>query len=157
MLASGVTTLGAASIMGVSTVSAATQSGQTGQTLADRLATTFHLKKSDVQKVIDEDRQAHQADMQKQLENRLAQAVKDGKITSAQKTLILNKLSELQKAHEANKNTNMTDAQRKAAMDKEIADLKAWAKANNIPTNLVMPPMGPGPNGGPKPSDSSSN
>ncbi|MEO6077841.1 MAG: hypothetical protein ABIP54_03570, partial [Candidatus Andersenbacteria bacterium] len=49
--------------------------------LIDALVQRFGLNKTDVQQVFDANRTAHQADRQQHEADRLAQAVKDGKLT----------------------------------------------------------------------------
>src|SRR3989338_6615511 len=76
-------------------------------TLLDRIAEKFNLKKEDVQKVADDFRLEKQKTMQEQrrknLDEKLTQAVKDGKITESQKQEILKKMEELQKNNEADR------------------------------------------------------
>lgn len=142
LLNSLVTTLAIASVIGIGVVSA--ESTTTGQSLADKIASKFNLKSADVQKVIDEDRTAHEADRRAEMKTKLDQAVKDGKITAEQETKLLAKLDEMDAARErASSNTSTSEADRKTAMDKERTDFEAWLKANNIPTDIV-PMMGKG-------------
>jgi hypothetical protein len=138
-IATGVTL---ASLTGVGVVSAATSTTTTGDgqsSLITKIATKFGLKEADVKAVFDEDRTAHQAERQAQVEKELTQLVTDGKITADQKTLILNKAKEVQAAREANRDTMMskTDAERKAAMDAEKTALEQWAKDNGISTDYL--------------------
>ena len=131
-----------ASIAGVGVVSAATNTNPTtdGQsTLIDKIATKFHLNKTDVKAVFDENRATHEADRQKANETRLDQAVKDGKITSAQKTLILSKQSEMKAEMKADHDStgDKTGAERKAEMDTKRAEIEKWATDNNIPIEYL--------------------
>ena len=143
LISSLVTTLAVASVVGLGAVKA---EGTTGsQNLADKIATKFNLKSADVQKVIDEDHTAHEAERKAEMKTKLDQAVKDGKITADQETKLIAKLDEMQAAHEKARTSNSTlsAADRKAAIDKERTDFEAWLKANNIPTDIV-PMMGKG-------------
>jgi len=149
-IATGVTL---ASLTGVGVVSAATSTTTTGDgqsSLITKIATKFGLKEADVKAVFDEDRTAHEAERQAQVEKELTQLVTDGKITADQKTLILNKAKEVQAAREANHTAmeSKTDAERKAAMDAEKTALEQWAKDNGISTDYLKYVGGFGGHGG---------
>ncbi len=144
-----------AGLIGVSTVSAANSPG----TLANKIASTFHLNASDVQKVIDQNHSDREAQHQQDMKARLDQAVKDGKITGAQETLIIDKQKELQSQRESLK--DKTPEERRTAMQQTRTELEAWAKQNNIPLQYLAPfgrgmghHMGMAPDGG-SPTDSS--
>jgi len=136
------------------------------QSLVQKIADKFGLKKEDVQAVFDQDRSDRQAEMETKKLAELDQLVKDGKITEAQKQLIINK----QKERETNRQTEMqtmqgkTDEERKAAfeanktkMQTERKALEDWATQNGIDVKYLMGgfgghggpggPGGPGPNG----------
>lgn len=125
------------------TALAATSGGQE-DTLADKIAQKFNLKKEDVQSVIQEDRQQHQAEHRQRLTERLTQAVADKKITEQQKSDILAKLQEMDTFRDTLKDKSAEE--RRAAMDQKRDELKTWFQQNNIPTDLIGP--GPGGRGG---------
>lgn len=135
-----------AGVYGAAKVSAATDTSGTNpqSSLVQKIADTFHLDKSKVQAVFDEDRTAREAERETQYEARLTQAVKDGQLTEAQKALVLAKHKELEAARktamDAAKSSDQATSQadRKAAMDKQKADIDAWAKANNIDAKWLM-------------------
>ncbi len=146
--------LGAASLIsvgglaGTGIVSAASGNGSGSTSLVDAIATKFHLNKSEVQSVVDQNRAEHEAEHQKKFESRLDQAVTDGKITSAQKTQILAKEKELKSYMESLK--DKTPQERHKLMKAKLDALKTWAKQNGIPSQYVMfGPGGPGHHGGP--------
>jgi 3-hydroxyacyl-CoA dehydrogenase len=58
-------------------------------TLAQDIANKFHLDQSQVQSVIDQHRATNQQNRETKYEDRLTQAVKDGKLTDAQKQAVL--------------------------------------------------------------------
>jgi hypothetical protein len=134
--------LGAAGL-GAATVSAAS-SGQTG-TLAQKLASAFNLDASKVQSVIDQDRSDHAAQHQAKYEERLTQAVKDGKLTEAQKQAILDENKKLKTEMDAAK--DKTGAERKTALDNIRTEATDWAKAQNLDAKWLMA-GGPHPRGG---------
>lgn len=148
--AGAATVFGAATMVGVA--QAATTTGS--DNLVDKISQRFNVDKAEVQKVFDEERTARQAEREQRYEERLSQAVKDGKLTEDQKTKLLAKHKELkaemEKRHESREAergdmAQKTEAerealveQRKAEMDKQRAEIEAWEKANNIPSGYLM-------------------
>jgi hypothetical protein len=123
-----------------------------GSTLVEKIATKFNVDKAEVQKVFDEDRDAHHAEMEKKYEERLSKAVTDGKLTAEQKDKILAKHKELKAQMEARKESfaDKTHEERKAEMDKQHEEIQAWLKSNNIPEEyfgFMMKAPGPGKDG----------
>jgi hypothetical protein len=123
----GVSTLG---IIGLA--SAATS--QPGS-LASEIAQKFHLNQSDVQAVIDQHRTEAQGSREQKYEERLTQAVTDGKLTSAQKDQILAKHKELMSFMDSLK--GKTPAERRTAMEQKRTELQQWAKDNKIPAGYL--------------------
>ena len=112
--------------------------------MVQKIADKFGLNKNDVQAVFDQERTERQAEMQAKYETQLTQYVKDGKITEAQKQLILTKHKEIQ----ANRTSEMqsmqgkTQAERKTAMDAKRTELETWATQNGIDVKYLMGGMG---------------
>jgi len=132
-----------AGIAGLGVASAATNNPQPNS-IIDKIATKFNLNRNDVAPVFEEDRAEHEAEHQQQVEDRLTQAVADGKITEAQKAKILAKLKEIQTNREAWK--GKTPEERHKAM-KELHDsLQKWADENGISLEYLHMGMG-GPHG----------
>jgi len=133
LLLLGVVTFGATS------VSAQDQTSDHYSSLITKIAQKFNLKEADVKSVFDEDKQAMQTKMKQKLSDNLSQLVTQGKITEVQKNAIIAKMAELQKKHEADRQSqkSMTPEQRKAAMDKERSNLEAWAKEQGIDLSLI--------------------
>jgi len=115
---------------------------QTG--LIDKLVSVFKLNKTDVEKVFTdyraENQKTRQAEMLMKITEKLSALVKDGKITEAQKNLILNKHKQLQTQRQADveKWQSMTPAERMTEMAKRQTELEAWAKQNNIDISYVL-------------------
>lgn len=133
--------------------SAATQHGNGDKPmsgLAAAIAKKFNLKESDVQAVFDANHTQMEAQRETDIKNRVAQLVKDGKLTSTQADLINAKRAELQKTREANRASmdSKSHAERKAAMDAERTALDKWFTDNNIPTEYRHLVFGGG-HGGP--------
>jgi uncharacterized protein (DUF3084 family) len=135
-----------AGIYGTAQVSAATNTTDPHGSLIQKLADTFHVDKSKVQAVFDQNRAENQASREKNYEDRLTQAVTDGKITSAQKDAILAENKKLKAEMETAKNDATAD--RKTAMDKIRTEAKDWATQNNIDEKWLMGGMGGHPRGG---------
>jgi hypothetical protein len=121
-------------------------------TLVQKIASKFGLNVNDVQAVFDQDRTDRQAQQEKDYEARLAQAVTDGKITEAQKQLILTKHKELEASRQSQMQSmqGKTQAERKATMESERTALETWAKENNIDMSYLIGGRGIGHRGGPK-------
>lgn len=120
---------------GVSAVYAQTTNAEAPMTsLVQKIATRFNLNQADVQAVFDEQHKEMQAKHEARFEDRLTQAVKNGKITETQKQAIIAKEKELQAQREANKESfkNMSEEERKTVREKERAALEQWSKENNI-------------------------
>lgn len=136
MLVGGaVLSVGAASIGSLGVASAATNSGDSGQSsVVDKLVAKFGLNKADVQKVFDEDRSAHQAEREQKVKDKLAELVKEGKLTQDQADKLVAKAKELQTARQANREAmkDKSKEERKAVMDKEREALDKWLSDNKI-------------------------
>ena len=132
---------------GVASVSAATTTTDASYSpIVEKIANKFNLNKDEVKKVFDEQHKEREAERQKTLEDKLTQAVKDGKITEDQKTKLLTKLEELHKTREANRQ-NVKEAKQnmRQTMQKERTELEQWAKdngINNLRDLLPTPPAG---------------
>jgi competence protein ComGC len=109
-------------------------------TLVQKLADKFGLNKDEVQAVFDQEKTDRQADRQNKFGARLDQLVKDGKITEAQKQLILDKFKtiEADRAAKMEQMKSMTPDQRKAAMKADHEALQKWASDNGIDLKSVF-------------------
>jgi polyhydroxyalkanoate synthesis regulator phasin len=134
-----IVSLGASSVVGMGLAHAATTSANQ-DSLVDKIASKFNLNKSDVQKVFDDDRTAHQAEREHKMKERLDQAVKDGKLTQAQADKLIAKHEELEATRQANRDAmkDKTEAERKAAMGAERTAYKQWLTDNGIPAEFGM-------------------
>lgn len=125
-------------------VSVSAQTSNPTSDIVTKIAQKFGLKEGDVQTVFDEVRTQHFAQNQTRFNEYLAQAVKDGKLTEAQKQVILDKHKDLFEKKPINREAfqSMTPEQRKAAKEKAHADLKAWADANGIDMQYLFGGIG---------------
>ena len=141
-----IVSVGAASVAGMGVASAASN-GSSSNSLVDKIATKFNLKKDDVQKVFDEEHAARQTERQQKLKDRLDQAVKDGKITQDQEDKLIAKLKELEADRQAfREQKEETQAERDAHKAKMDA-FKQWLADNKIPEDLARPMGGRGHHG----------
>jgi predicted phage gp36 major capsid-like protein len=148
----GAVTLATAGIIMVSTVSAATNTGNNLMSdLVSAIAQKFNLNASDVQKVFDDQRAQMHNQMEQKYTDMINKAVTQGKLTQDQASKILAKKADLETQREAFR-ANMegkTKAERQAEMKVQKDSLDQWAKDNNIPVNYLMMFGGPkGPKGG---------
>lgn len=121
---------------------AQTQSGgqESMTSLVQKIADKFNINKNDVQAVFDQNRQEMQAKRETRYEAKLAQLVKDGKITEQQKQLLLDKHKQLVSEMQSNKVNlkSLTPAARKAKRQ----ELQAWAKQNGVDIKYLMGGLG---------------
>lgn len=115
--------------------------------LVDKIASTFNLDKTKVQEVFDEQRSEMETKREAEVETKLQTLVNNGTITAEQKTAIKAKMAEMKAERESNKDDfkDMTEEERKAAMDKKKTELETWAKEQGIDlTKLTGIFRGPG-------------
>ena len=128
-------------------------SSTTGKTnpmsgLISAIAEKFNLEESDVQAVFDDYQTQAQAnrqkDMSQKVEDELAQAVTDGKLTQSQADLIIAKRAELEadkpaidKTDSSESKTSKTKEELDAKRAAQQAELKQWATDNNIPEEYI--------------------
>lgn len=121
-------------------VSASAAPNNQDDSLADKIATKFNLKKDDVQSVVteyrSEKRAEHREEHQKRLEERLTQAVKDGKLSEDQKSKILEYLKSQSTFFESLK--DKSEEERKTARETHREEVKKWASDNGIDLKYVL-------------------
>ena len=131
MVATVVASVGTLGIIGLASAAGNTKPAS----LAQELAQKFNLKQSDVQMVIDQHKGEAQTYHEQQYEQRLAQAVTDGKLTTAQRDEILAKHKVLMSFVATLK--GKTPAERKTAIQEQRTDIENWEKNNNIPAGYL--------------------
>lgn len=126
----------------VSTVSAQTPAGVSGN-IVRKIAQKFNLNQADVQKVFDDAKYERKSQLQSNLENKLNQAVKTGKITDTQKKTILKKFADL-KNNKPNFSgfKNKTLKERRQAMDTKKAEFEKWLKDNSLTARTLQEVLG---------------
>ena len=128
-------TVGVAMLLGVNFAFA--ENGST--TLTDRIAAKFNLNKTEVQKVVDDFQTEKRAEMEKIRTEELQKKVDTGTITAEQKTLIENKIKEIETQREALRDQNLTREEMQIKMQTSREELKTWAINNKIDLSLIMP------------------
>lgn len=125
------------------------------QTIIQRIAQRFNLNEGDVQAVFNASKQERHAQKLTQIEGQLSTDVTSGKITEAQKQLILNKMKETffpseMKELEQNhlEQLDGDHSQMKAQMRTKKAELENWARQNSIDLNYLLSLKGHGGMGG---------
>jgi hypothetical protein len=132
----------------VGLASAATSTADTGSnSIVEKLATKFNLNKEDVQAVFDEEHKAHKAEMQQRQQERLTQAVEDGKLTQEQADHITQVRKEIE-ALLGDARPNELGDEVHEQIKQKIEALHDWAKENDVDL-LYVKAGGPG-FGGPK-------
>jgi hypothetical protein len=106
-------------------------------TLVQKLAQKFKVDESEIQTVFDQVHEQKRSEMQKKFEDRLSQLVTEGKITEAQKQLLLSKQKELQQMRTTM--LDMTPEERKVQKQQLQTELKEWAEQNDIDLHYLMP------------------
>lgn len=133
ILAIAILTLAGAATIGFRSVYATDSQGKY-PSIIQKLVERFGLNETDVQTVFDEVKQEKQSLMQERFEERLNQAVGDGKLTEAQKQLVLDKHQEMVVNRQENKEDwhDMTFEQIRIYKQEYKEDLENWATQNDI-------------------------
>lgn len=127
---------------GLSAVAAETQTDYNFPPVIQKLVERFNLDPAKVEEVLQQDRKEREAKRQAIFEDRLEQAVKDGKLTEKQKEAILAKRSELQAKVESLR--NLTPEERYGALRQLREEVAAWAKENGIDAKWLLTGKGRG-------------
>ncbi|MDQ1283732.1 MAG: hypothetical protein QG620_80 [Patescibacteria group bacterium] len=127
-----------AGVYGISKVSA--EENGRRFSMVEKIAEKFGLNKGEVEKVFEENRSEHQAQMKNNFEERLNEAVSKGELTEAQKQLILAKKEEMENEREKNRedHRNLSAEERKNKMEERRSELEKWAKDNGIDVGYLM-------------------
>ena len=135
---------GIASVMGAgifaSTTYAENTTNNPQDTLIDKISQRFNLNRDEVKDFFIEVESDRHKEMENKMQERLTTLVTEGKITEAQKTLIIQKHTEMRAEMEKNKGEmkDLTPEQRRAKMDEHKVEMDAWAKANGIDPVYLM-------------------
>jgi hypothetical protein len=138
MVAGAVASIGLASAVVVPGLASAETDGSAKTSLVDKLTKKFNLNKDEVKEVFEEHHAEKEALHKQKLEERLDQAVKDGKLTEEQKSKILAKMEEL-KANRPDKEElkDKSAEERRQLMQQHHDELKKWAEEHDIPEEYL--------------------
>lgn len=108
--------------------------------LISKIAQKFNLNEADVKAVFQEEMDTRHAQMKQQMEEKLTQAVKEGKITEAQKTAIQEKFGQpFTKKVEAGE---MSEEEMQAFHQQRKAEMDTWLSQNGLTHALLREIMG---------------
>lgn len=109
--------------------------------IIEKIATRFNLNQDEVQQVFDEHREERREARRSMIEEKLNQAVTDGKITEAQKQLLLDKKEEMMNEHQGKMEEfrNLSQEEKREKMQEHRGEFQAhreefktWAEENGI-------------------------
>lgn len=142
MLAAGaVTTVAFASLAGLGTVSAQSNSGN-DKGIVDSISTKFGLNKDEVQAVFDEHKDEMHANREQKHEQRLQSLVDNGTISAEQKAALETKHDEMEAARKALENQDINRKEMHVQMEKAREEFKAWAVEQGINLDEINPERG---------------
>ena len=132
------------SVLGVRSVRA--DENSTYPPIVQKLVERFNLNTEEVQQVFDEARGERQQEMQVRFEERLNQAVSEGKINQEQKEAIMAKKDEMK----ANRGEfkDLTPEERHQNREAHRQEMETWAEENGIDLSLMPMLLGGGHRGG---------
>jgi len=115
-------------------------------TIIEKLVDRFGLNKEEVETVFEEVRQERQQQGQARFEERLSQAVEEGKITEEQKQAVIDKKAEMQADCQQLK--DLSPEERKETMENHHQEMKTWVEEQGIDLTTLPLFLGRGPRGG---------
>lgn len=132
----GTATLGTSQI-----VHAQTTGNNPMSQLTQMIAQKFNLNQSQVQAVVDQFQKQRKTQIQQKIQQRentrLDQLVSQGKITGQQKQAILDEQAKLKSEYNPQSFKGITAAQRRQQIQKEQAEIQAWAKTQGISASYL--------------------
>ena len=141
IIGAGIVTLGAGSLGSIGIAHAATSmaaSANDQTALVDKLATTFHLDKTKVQAVFNENKQARHSEMEQKRVDALKQAVTDSKLTQSQADHITSAWSDMDKIHDSVSSPKDLTAAQKTDLKTKREALQTWLKAQNLDLKTIL-------------------
>lgn len=128
----------AAMLLSVALIAPPTMAANSAQVngMVQAIANKFNLKPSEVQSVVDQYRASQQTKKQQNFQTALDKAVTAGKLTSAQRDLILAEETQVQ-ARLTQIKAMTSQADRTTALKQLRTDVSDWAKQNGIDLKWV--------------------
>lgn len=100
--------------------------------IVQKIAERFSLQPDEVNKVFTETREQRLKEREALLRKRLEEAVKAGKITSAQKDAFLKKRAEIQQKMEEVRNNNLTPREKREKLSQLREEMRTWSLKNGF-------------------------
>ncbi len=119
-----------------------TQTANQFSPLVQKLVDKFGLNPTEVQQVVDEERQERQEQMDTKLNEKLTQLVSEGKLTEEKKQAIIAKHEQMQAKHDELK--DLSPEERREKMQAWSEEMKRWAEDQGIDLPVLMGPVGRG-------------
>jgi hypothetical protein len=137
VLALGIGIVGMAAIL---TQPAAADSRGEYPGIVQKLVDRFGLNADEVKEIFDQDREERRGQMMARFEERLNQAVAEGKITESQEEAILAKKAELQAQHQemGQEMAGLSVEERRQEMEKHREEMEAWMQQHGIDPEYLM-------------------
>lgn len=107
--------------------------------LAQRIAERFKLNPEEVQQVFSEYKDEMHAEHEARMLDKFDQLVSEGKITEDQRNAIVDKLTTLREEHDSQAWQSLSKEERRKKMESKHEELKAWAEAQGIELDVIMP------------------
>lgn len=131
-----VASAGLAGVGGVGVASAMTPTDTNSTSIVEKIASKFNLDKDEVQKVFDEVHEERHAEMQAKQQERLTQAVADGKLTQEQADHIMTSTKEITELMQQAKSSDANETVR-AEVREKVDALRDWAKENDVDMKYI--------------------
>jgi hypothetical protein len=142
----GLTLIGGLTTLGISQAQAQAQATNPISNLVKFIAQKFNLDQNQVQAIVNQFRTTQQQNRQQIIldrqNTRLDQLVTQGKLTTAQKQLILTEDATLKAKYNPANLKNLTQAERQTQFQAEQAEIKTWAQSQGIDPSYVTPRLG---------------
>lgn len=116
---------------------AAAQSNSSYPDLVQAIANKFHLDPSQVQQVVSDVHSQYAQKHEENLESKIAQLVKDNKLTKTQADALTAKLKDLRTQVEATK--SLPEGERHTKIMQIMSDFKSWAQSQGINFSQLFP------------------
>ncbi len=134
-----VATMSGATIIGSGIVGAQSDSGNS---IVDRIASTFNLNKDEVQQVFNDAKADKRAEFVQRRDEHLNSLVEDGTITEAQKTTLQDFAEKAKSTIGDLKDSGASKEEIRTAMEQSRKETEDWADSEGLDLNSIRPDKG---------------
>jgi hypothetical protein len=131
----------AVGVISIATLSyaAVARADTSSDSLAGKIAQKFNVNEDEVQQVMEEHRKERHVEHEAELKSKIDQLAAEGKITSEQKELLINKFEEMKTERESAKEEfkNLTHDEKREKMESRKAEMDKWLEENDIDKSVV--------------------